>query len=101
MSFSHVSASLDHIWRRLILELTPNYHQLNARARQRPEFRPGDVVLYMEAKDRGRWPLARIHEVEKSETDGRVRSVVLKFKNQLYRRSVNSILLLEACKNPQ
>ena len=55
-----------------------------------------DVVLYLEAKDRGRWPLAVIHEVEISPRDNKVRTVVLRYKGALYRRSINSILLLQA-----
>ena len=58
-------------------------------------------MLYLESRDKGRWPLARVHSVERSERDGVVRNVILKYKGKLYRRAAASVLLLEAMRPPE
>ena len=96
----HKEKSLWDWWNRLVKELLPTYHSLNKSVRDRAELKKGDVVLYLEDRDRGRWPLARIEEVERTERDGKVRNVTLRYKGKLYRRAAASVLLLEAMAPP-
>ena len=98
--YAHTNKALDAVWRRFVAEVVPTYHALNRNARPRSQFQPGDLVLYLESRDRGRWPLARVHKVENTDRDGQVRTVLLKYKNALYRRAVSSLLLLEAATPP-
>ena len=99
--WQHKENALEHWWQRLVKELLPLYHDLNKAVRERAQLREGDVVLYLESRDRGRWPLARVHSVEKSERDGLVRNVTLRYKGKLYRRAAASLLLLEAMAPPE
>ena len=57
-------------------------------------------MLYLESRDRGRWPLARVHKIEVTSRDGQVRTVLVKYKNALYRRATTSLLILEAATPP-
>ena len=79
----HKETSLWHWWIRLLKELHPTYNMLNKNVREGGEFREGDVVLYLESRDRGRWPLARVHQVERSNHNGKVRNIVLRYKGKL------------------
>ena len=55
-------------------------------------------MLYLEARARGRWPLARVTQVHPSATDGKTRTVTIEYKGNTYKRAVASLLLLQAMK---
>ena len=52
-------------------------------------------MIVDQASPRSMWPLGRILEVQKNPQDGYVRSVVLKTKNSVLKRSIDKIVLLE------
>ena len=92
----HVQKLTDKFWARFCLEITPHYHALNQWIKPQVDLAPGDLVVYLSAKIKGKWPIARVVAVHRSETDNRVRSVIIKCKNSTFERSVHQLLRLEA-----
>ena len=92
----HVQRLTDRFWARFCLEITPHYHALNQWVKPQIDLAPGDLVLYLNAKIRGKWPIARVMDVHRSEADNRVRSVIIKCRDKTFERSVHDLLRLEA-----
>ena len=92
----HVQGVLDRVWQRFCEEILPHYQPLNEWASPKRDMQAGDLVLNLDNKSRGRWPLTKVKGVHKSEVDGRVRSVVIHFKGRDYERSVHKLLRVEA-----
>lgn len=86
---------LNHFWARFIKEITPYYNALNKWIRPNGDLREGDLVLNLDTRCRGRWPVARVHRIRVSKLDGKVRNVVVRYKSRLYLRSVHQLLLLD------
>ena len=67
-------------WHRFVDEYVPTLNESSPRAAKEGErlqdVQVDDVVVFLEHKDRGCWPLARVHEVQPGQ-DGRVRTVIL------------------------
>ena len=93
--WNHVQLTLDKFGARFCKELLPHYPPLNTWCRPQQDFKPGDLVLYLDQKLKGRWPLARVEAIHRSKADYRVRSVIIKFNGKLYERSVHKLLRLE------
>ena len=93
--FEHVQRLMDHFWNRLATELFPSLHDRSKWTTKRPEPKVGDVVISLDGRVRGRWPLARVTELHPSPRDGVVRHVTLKMgSGATLKRSVRSIGLL-------
>ena len=90
------NALADQLWQRFTVEIRPHYGALNRWIRKKPNLAVGDLVLYLESKQRGKWPIARITSIHESSADGIVRSVITTYKGREYRRSAHSLLLLNA-----
>ena len=89
-----LQSTLDRLWKRLELEMRPYLQQVSKWRKPERDFRPGDVVAFMEEDRRGVWPLGRILEVEKSKKDGHVRRVVVRVGAAAYKRPIERIALL-------
>ena len=86
---------LDDFWSRFVKEMIPQYHKMNKLTRNVVEFVPGDLVLILEKKMRGRWPMARVTEVHETDRDGVARSVTVEISNKLMIKPVHEVLRLE------
>ena len=60
-----------------------------------PTVETGDVVLFLDEKVRGKWPLARVIGTHRTARDGVIRHVELKFQNKVLKRSARQVLPLE------
>ncbi len=85
---------LDGFWKRFCREVRSSLQPASIWQKERPALKPGDVVVVLENKERGVWPLARVVRVEQSR-DGLVRKVEILYKGHTVRRAVNSLMLLE------
>ena len=92
----HVQKLMDRFWARFCLEIIPHYHALNQWVKPQVDLQPGDLVLYLNAKIKGKWPVARVVAVHQSQADNRVRSVIIKCNGSTFERSVHQLLRLEA-----
>lgn len=89
-----VQKIMDSVWRRFIKECLSRLHRLPKWNKERESPKPGDVVVLLEEKDRGFWPLARVIEVTKSR-DGLVRSIeVLVAGRTVLKRPIHTIIPL-------
>ena len=86
---------LDENWRRFIEELLPHYHHLNRWQRDTPNLQENDLVVCLQAKNRGRYPIARVVEARASPRDGVVRAVVIQFRGRKYERPAHALLRIE------
>lgn len=81
-----VQARLDECWKRFISEIgeiVPHYHHLNKWQREGQQLKEGDIVLNMQTKDRGRFPLARIVKVQPTARDNIVRRVTIQIQRKI------------------
>ncbi len=84
---------LDHLWSRLRQELQPYLQELTAWRSKRRSLKVGDVVVLMDEKRRGRWPLGKIVRTEVSH-DGQVRRIQVLSSGTVYRRPISQVALL-------
>ena len=91
-----LQSTMDMFWARFLREIVPQYQAINKWNADKPHLQVGDLVVYLEVKDRGRWPLARVEEVRSTLRDGTPRTITVKFKGNLYQRSAHSVLRLDA-----
>ncbi len=84
---------LDNTWKRFCTEMKGSLQPTHKWTRERSKLGVGDVVVVLEAKERGRWPLGRIVRTEESR-DGLVRKVHVQFKGHTVRRPVNTLIPL-------
>ena len=87
---------MDKFWARFLKEIVPQYQAINKWSADRPHVQVGDLVVYLEAKDRGRWPIARVEAVHNTLRDGTPRTIVVRYKGSTYIRSAHSVLRLDA-----
>jgi hypothetical protein len=88
-----VNELLDMFWRRFVAEMIPSMHTMNKWTRSTPNLRVGDIVVTLESKVRGDWPLAKIEEVTPGE-DGKVREAMVLQDGKVARRPLSRLMLL-------
>ena len=86
---------LDRLWARFIREVIPNMHRMNAWVTKRRDLQVGDIVVLLEDKDRGVWPLGRIKETYTSSKDGRTRRAVVSCHGKDYDRSLSRLMVVQ------
>ena len=92
---------LDDYWSRFVKEMIPQYHKLNQMTRTPMVFSPGDLVLVLEKKTRGRWPLGRIVEVNETPRDGVARSLTVEIGGKIMTKPVHEVLRLQLFDSPE
>ncbi len=93
MQWRMVQDRLDKLWRRLVREMKGNLQIPKKWLKDGRNFREGDVVVVMEEKQRGVWPLGKIIRTEPSK-DGIVRKVHVLTGGITVRRPANIMMLL-------
>ena len=97
----HVQFLMDHLWQRLSREVLPSLHNRSKWTQKQPDFKVDEVVMFLEERVRGRWPLARVLDVHQSRVDGVVRHVTLRLgSGSTLKRSVRSIGVLPVKDEP-
>ena len=86
-----VQKSLDHFWRAMVREVTPYMNQIPKWRSPKDNVHKDDIVLVLEERSRGLWPLARVVDVFPGR-DQIVRSVQIRLGKRLFRRSVRNLL---------
>jgi len=90
-----VQSLLDHFWKRLVAEYLPRLHETCKWSKVEKPLVLGEVVAFVDDKVRGRWPLARIHQLIYGTKDDQVRNVILKtVDDKEIRRSSRVIIRL-------
>ncbi len=84
---------LDHFWRRFLDEMTPHLQIISKWRMKTRNFKEGDVVIFLEKKRRGVWPLGKVTKALPSD-DGLVRKVHVQAKGNTYVRAVEKVMLL-------
>ncbi len=84
---------LDTLWKRLCIEIRPHMQKVTKWRKQGQELQKGDIVAVMDEKRRGKWPLGRIMDTEKSH-DGKIRRVLVQTGGTTYRRPSSAVLYL-------
>lgn len=93
-AFHTLQTQGDHFWQRFVREFLPSLHGRNKWLTPVPEIQQGDVVLFLEEKLQGLWPLARVVAVYPTPRDGVIRHVDIKFRGKTIRRSVRTVVPL-------
>jgi hypothetical protein len=88
-----LEATQNHFWRRLVSEMTPNFHKMNKWTKGKDNLEVGDIVATTDTRVRGQWPLAKIVDVH-PDRDGIVRQVSVLQRGEVLRRHVGQLLLL-------
>jgi hypothetical protein len=84
-----------HFWKRFVKEIIPGMHGRAKWRRATDNLKVDDIVMFMESKVTGRWPLARVIEVETG-SDGVVRTVtIVTARNQMLERKPKYLHALE------
>lgn len=87
----------DRFWKRWLKEYRPEILKRTNwfDDRKEYEFKVGDVVMVIdESLKRGNWPKGRIEEIHRNSSDKKVRNVVVKTKDGVYRRPTNKLALV-------
>ena len=93
--WKHTNKVLDAIWNRFISEVVPMMHsRAKWQAQGGRSMRAGDVVCVVEPGKRSNWPMGRIIETYKSETDEKVRRVLVKTQKGEIVRANNRIITI-------
>ena len=87
---------LDKAWAQFVEEIIPQMHEFNQWVREKPNLQIGDLVVLLEAKERGFWPIARVVDTSLTLRDGLVRRVVVRCKGKEYERSAHAVIRLQA-----
>ena len=88
----HMQGLLDKFWDRLVEELVP---LLQSRQKWHSEsYSPkvGDIVIILQTKERGVWPLGRIINATPNSPDGLVRNGDIKVGESVFSRPLNYIV---------
>ena len=85
---------MDMLWREFVAHFVPQLHATNKWLLQKRNLQTGDVVVCLDDKRAGRWPLARVVHVTPG-PDGLVRSAVIKEGHHLKTRSLHHLMLLQ------
>ena len=98
--WKHAQVMAHHFWDRWLHEYLPSRTVRPKWHRESRDIAEGDLVLLMSDNlPRGRWPLARVTRIVRSD-DGRVRSAEVKTKTGVYIRPVTKPCLLEEVSDP-
>ncbi len=88
-----LQAQLDSFWARFCTEMKGELQARPKWHKKRNPLQPGDIVVVLERKQRGKWPLGKIIRTEESR-DGLIRKVHVQFQGNTVRRPVNTLVLL-------
>ena len=93
--FLYRQTLVNQFWKRWRAEYLPKLTVRQKWRTTKPPLKVGDVVLISEENvKRGNWSLGIVHEVHKG-SDKHIRTVTLKTKSGIRRRSVQKLYLLE------
>jgi hypothetical protein len=92
----YIQTLLDRFWSRFVKEIIPHFHPLNEWTAPKTDLVAGDLVISLDHKLRGRWPIAKVTSVKTTGRDNRVRTVTVLFRGRHYERSVHYLLRLDA-----
>ena len=95
-----ITQTLEQFWKRLIDEYVVQLDSIPDINRPYQDLQIGDVVILLQNKDRGRWPLARIEGLRKGQ-DGLVRTVYVRLNGKVYQRPAYMIEPLPMVNNPE
>ncbi len=84
---------LDRLWARFCQEMMMNLQTQAKWFKIAPELNPGDVVIVLDKKKRGVWPLAKVIRTEIGR-DGLARQADVLLHGHTLRRAVNNLILL-------
>ncbi len=84
---------LDQMWARFCVEMKGGLQGQSKWFKKQRDYREGDVVIVLDKKRRGVWPLGKIIRTEPS-TDGIVRKVQVLTEGNNVRRPANGVVLL-------
>ena len=84
---------VDDFWTRFIREYTTKLNAYPKWIKPRPNVGVGDVVVVLEEKYRGKWPLGRVTDLY-SNRDGFVRSVDVEVNGRVLKRDVQKIVVI-------
>ena len=68
---------------------------MNQMTRLPVDFQPGDLVLILEKKTRGRWPLGRVVKAHETPRDGIVRQLTVDIGGKLMTKPTHEVLRLQ------
>ena len=91
----HIQRALDRLWSRFIQEVVPQMNKMNAWTTKRKELQAGDIVVLLENKVRGIWPIGKITETYKNKQDGHVRRAKVLCNGKMYDRSLARIMVIQ------
>ena len=74
--------------------MIPQYHKMNKLTRIVVVFVPEDLVLVLEKKIRGQWPMARVTDVHETDRDGVAQSLTVEMSKKLMIKPVHEVLRL-------
>ena len=86
---------MDRLWGRFIKEVIPGMNKMNQWTTKRRDLQAGDIVVLLENKSRGIWPIGRITETYRNEKDGHVRRAKILCKGKIYDRSLSRIMVIQ------
>jgi hypothetical protein len=87
--------TMDENWRRFQKEVAPELHKFSKVVNNQETLEPGDVVILLDKKDRGEWPLGRILDSDYSR-DGRIRRVRIRYNKGIAIRHPRNLVKLVA-----
>ena len=91
----HIQQAMDRLWGRFIKEVIPGMNKMNQWTTKRRDLQAGDIVVLLENKSRGIWPIGRITETYRNEKDGHVRRAKILCKGKIYDRSLSRIMVIQ------
>ena len=89
--FFRLQEIMDEFWKRWVKETVPSLHRANKWFAERTNLKIGQVVIVLDEKVRGKWPLGRITAIAPS-SDDRVRELEVFCRGKHFRRPVHRVL---------
>jgi len=89
--FFRIQEVLDQFWERWLREVIPSLHKQNKWFATREALHVGQVVIVLDEKTRGKWPLGRITDILPS-SDDLVREVEVLYKGKKFLRPIHRVL---------
>ena len=91
----HLQGLLDSFWSRFMKEVVPNLQKYQKWSIQKETPEVGDVVIVLEERIRGKWPLGRIESLSSDTSiDGLPRTAMVRFSGTLLKRPIHKIVAL-------
>ena len=95
-TYERLQRYLHHFWQRFIQEVIPTMdkHQ-RTQNRQFQEFKEGDIVMYLDPKQKGVWHLAQVAETKPS-NDGLGRRIIIQMASnkEYYERHAHDLAMV-------